>query len=309
MNDSDFELALDQSLHQMADGLSVEECLARFPQYADELHPLLEAAGHAATGLRAGEPLPPPNLARGRARVLQAARAPQTRPGVLILRWAAAFAFVMVLVFGVASASAQSIPGDVLYPVKRAIEAAQLALTGNLNARLRLEAEHNARRQSEVRELIRLKREAIVEFEGPVESATGDELVVAGVRIRGANAVTVGDRVRVNVRTTAEGSVVLEALTPIVVVSPADRSTPTFTATQPPSHTPTDAATATRSRPSKTASPAPSVTPMHTAAHTAPPTRVPTDIRLTATPERATPTPEQRATEPPPTPTSGRGRP
>lgn len=305
MNSHDFELALDRALQLRAEGVSIEACLARFPQYSNELRPLLEAASHAASGLRAGEPLPPPNLARGRARVLQAARASQTRPGVLILRWATSLAFVMVLAFGVASASAQSLPGDALYPVKLAIEEAQLALAGNLNARLRLEAEHNARRQSEVSELIRLKREGAVEFEGPVESATRDELIVAGVRIRGSNSVTTGDRVRVNVRTTAEGSVLLEALTSIVVVPPADRPTPTFTATQSPSLAPTNTATATRSRPSETASPAPSATPTPTAAST----RVPTDIRPTAAPERATPTPEQRATNPPPTPTSGRGRP
>lgn len=299
MNAHDFDLALDQVLQLRAAGLSIDECLARFPHYADKLRPLLEAAGHAATGLRAGEPLPPPNLARGRARVLQAARTTQTRPGTLILRWATAFAFVMVLAFGVASASAQSIPGDALYPVKLAIEAAQLALAGNLNVRLRLEAEHNARRQSEVRELTRLKREGVVEFEGPVESATGNELVVAGVRVRGANAVSAGDRVKVSVRTTAEGNIVLEALTPIVIINPVDRPTPTFTATHSPSLTPANEPTTTRIRPSETAAPVPSAT--HTAA--------PTEVRPTLAPTRPTPTSEQRPTEPPPTPTSGRGRP
>jgi len=315
MNDPAFELVLDQALQLRAAGSSVEACLARFPQYAAELRPLLETAAHAAGGLRAGEPLPPPDLARGRARVLHAARASQPRPATIVLRWATALAFVLALGFGVSAASARSLPGDVLYPVKRALEGAQLALTSNLNARRQLEAEHNARRQEEVRALSQMKREGVVEFEGPVESAAGDELTVAGVRVRGANSAAAGDRVRVRVRTTAEGGVVLDALIPIVVAPPATRE-PTRAPTLTPPTAATPEATATRPAPTGTNSPEPTPTPRRDPTRvptaspaTREPTRAPADLRPTATSERLTPRPEQRPTEPPPTPTSGRDRP
>jgi hypothetical protein len=308
MNDYEFDLALDAALQLRAEGVSVEVCLARFPQYAAALRPLLETAGHAASGLRAGEPLSPPNLARGRARVLQAARASQPRPAFLIWRWAVALAFVVTLAVGVSAASAQSLPGDVLYPVKRTIEGAQLALAGDLPTRQQLEAEHNARRQDEARTLSQLKRAGVVEFEGSVESATAEELVVAGVRIRGANTATPGERVRVNVRTTTEGAIVLEALSPITAPEPRPTALPPPTLTSPPlSTTPGREATVTVSptlaRLTQTASPFPS--PTLTTAPRLELTREPTSA------PRPSATPLPRATDPPPspTPTSGRGRP
>jgi hypothetical protein len=305
MNDPAFELVLDQALQLRAAGSSVEACLARFPQYAAELRPLLETAAHAAGGLRAGEPLPPPDLARGRARVLHAARASQPRPATIVLRWATALAFVLALAFGVSAASARSLPGDVVYPVKRALEGVQLALTSNLTVRRQLEAEHNARRQEEVRALSQMKREGVVEFEGPVESATAEEIVIAGVRIRGAGAAQAGERVRVSVRTTREGVIVLEALTPIGAPAPPERPTsppPPTSTPAPPTATVVREATATveptPARPTQTASPAPTAT--------APPVREPT--REPPTAARATDAPPARLTDPPPTPTPTTGR-
>jgi hypothetical protein len=189
--------------------------------------------------------------------------------------------------------------------VKRALEDAQLALTSNLNARLRLEAEHNARRLDEVRALSQLKREGEVEFEGQVDSATAEELIIAGVRIRGSNSVAAGDRVRVRVRATTGGEVVLETLSPIVVAPPIDRPLPTFTVTR--------EATSTRRVPTATTSPEPTRTPRREPTATltvAPPTETPTREPTRAPTEaRATLTPAPRPTEPPPTTTPGRGRP
>lgn len=307
MNDPAFELILDQALQLRAAGSSVEACLARFPQYAAELRPLLETAAHAAGGLRAGEPLPTPDLGRGRTRVLRAARWSRSPTAGPLWRWATALAFGLALIFGVSVASAQSLPGDGLYPVKRALEAAQLALAADLNTRLRLEAEHNVRRQDEARALSQMKREGVVEFEGPVESASAEEIVIGGVRIRGASTAQAGDCVRVSVRTTLEGAIVLEALTPITAPAPRERPTslplPTSTPA-PPTATVVREATATvgpaLARPTGTASPIPTAT--------APPVREAT--REPPTAARATATPPPRVTDPPPpTPTSGRERP
>jgi hypothetical protein len=73
--------------------------------------------------------------------------------------------FVLVFV-GVAAASASALPGDALYPVKRGLESAQLALTLNPAARASLQAELSARRRAETQAVINLRRETQVEFEG-----------------------------------------------------------------------------------------------------------------------------------------------
>jgi hypothetical protein len=70
-----FEIVLDEALQLLASGMSREECLRRFPRYATELEPLLAVAEAARTGLLADQPSPRPNLARGKRRFLDAARA------------------------------------------------------------------------------------------------------------------------------------------------------------------------------------------------------------------------------------------
>jgi hypothetical protein len=54
------------------------------------------------------------------------------RPSLGLMRWAAAVCLVLaVAIIGTATASARSLPGDTLYPVKRLVEQGQLALTSD----------------------------------------------------------------------------------------------------------------------------------------------------------------------------------
>ncbi len=236
MNDERaFELVLDEALQMMAAGASRDECLARFPEHAEALTPLLAAAEVARAGLHADDPIPAPDLSRGRRRLLLAARPPH-RSLFEFLRFATAMALAVVLVFiGVAAASANALPGDALYPIKRGLESAQLALTFDPATCATLQAEHAARRRAEAQAVINLRRETQVEFEGVVERVGENEVVVSGliVRVEGTVGFQPGDQVSVEANTTADGTIVAETITPVTPPRPAPEANATPTAARP----------------------------------------------------------------------------
>jgi hypothetical protein len=124
---------LYECLHLMAQGRTVEECLSSFPEQAAELEPLLLMAvsGQRAMGL------PQPSTtarAAGRQDMLTALAARRKRRRRLFpLRgWALAatsLIFAVILGSGTVMASFQSVPEETLYPVMRAVEKVQLALS------------------------------------------------------------------------------------------------------------------------------------------------------------------------------------
>ena len=142
----DIELILDRCIYEMRKGKGVAEILANYPDYAQQLLPLLNLVGEMeALPL----PLPSPNaiaatfihVGQEMARS-EAPRKPRSAPKKLLeisfenifrrpaLAWAfnGALALVVVL-FGAATISAGSLPGDVLYPVKLATEKVKFLLT------------------------------------------------------------------------------------------------------------------------------------------------------------------------------------
>lgn len=292
MSSAELDLILEQALQLRATGVALEACLERFPDHAEALRPLLEAADLTAAGLDAAAPLPTPDLARGRARLIAAARSSRSRAPAAPWRWAVAALIAIGLVLTMGVASSRALPGDVLYPVKRGLEAVELALTTVATDRLQLEADFNARRRAELIELTRLRRVGVVEFEGYVESADGDSLVVDGLRLTGANgAATAGDRVLVRVR-TGSGTLEIEALQSIRTVAPP---APTPTAT------PTTAIQPSATlRPTVTAQPTATARPPSTAdrsvgtatrePETQPAMRAPTETSPAASPEPGRPT-------------------
>lgn len=332
MSSLDFEHALDEALRLRSAGWTVSACLERFPEHAEALKPLLETADAVSLALFADKPVPKPDLARGRSRVLQAARSAGRRRASLPLgRWATALAFVLIVVFGTGAASAQALPGDWLYPVKRGLEAARLALAVDDTTRLQIDAEQNERRRQELVELARLGREGVVEFEGSVEAVTGTTLVVDGVPIEGSTRAAAGDQVRVRVR-TASGELVLEELSPVAAPAPTETPDPTSVRLPTTAPLPTDTRPAptdsdstrpavipsTRDAATITPEPTrePSATP--TVAATLEPTRRPdratptgaaTELSSTREPERASPTSEPTQPQRDPSPTPGRVRP
>lgn len=188
--------ALDECLGQLWAGASVKECLARFPDYARELRPLL----HLASDIRTHE-IPPPRPAAVRThrqRMLRAVHergrqragnrglltghlvSPTVRAGVIL---AAVIALLGSGAGGLAVAASGSLPGDLLYPMKRATENAQRFLATDRVARQELEEEFARRRYDEVRAVLDAGRTVTVEFEGSLEEIGDDFWVVGGLRV------------------------------------------------------------------------------------------------------------------------------
>ena len=165
----EFTQVLDQCLDKvLQEGATIESCLQRYPQHAAELGPLLTTVLETRRTLdftdNAG--------AKDRARLaLQSAlrhrKASSNRRSVWGLlgamsaqlaaprRWAtatAAAAAVLVVVggTGVVGASSASVPGQPLYPVKRAVEQVRLTATFNNQAKAQLYAGLASRRSQEL---------------------------------------------------------------------------------------------------------------------------------------------------------------
>ena len=149
---------------------TVEDCLARYPHLSDELRPLLEIA----LGIQTEEVTPSPEFRqRARKRLLEAmqpAVAPTERRGVDIFGWlkplarrtAVAIVVAALLVGGGATAYAaqDSMPDEVLYPVKMATEKARLAVIPSEAGKAGL---HIAFAEHRVQEMVEMCRRGRVE--------------------------------------------------------------------------------------------------------------------------------------------------
>lgn len=184
---------LDVCLDELHAGATIDEILKRHPAQSEELRPLLDAAlfaGAATTPL----PIPTQAASRSRARFLtEAARRSETarkKPALPFLRLfklsrvfsLAAVLAVILLTLGTGFASAASLPGDMLYPVKRSIEKARLGLTVNPSSRLSLEEKLDQTRAAEAARLLALDRPESIHFAGFLASA-GDGWSVAGLPV------------------------------------------------------------------------------------------------------------------------------
>jgi hypothetical protein len=114
---NDLETILDTCLYQIEEGeSSVEECLARYPEHAAELQPLLKAATKLA---RAREVVPDPSYklrARSQLNAYMQQYPQRKRVSPVFWRFAITFATVMMLFLASGTAFAQqALPGDALY--------------------------------------------------------------------------------------------------------------------------------------------------------------------------------------------------
>ena len=147
---------LDQCLEALRQGEDLETVLARHPQEARELEPLLRTALEVQQALAYLRPLPG---ARDRVWThLQPSLrpAPQRRrfPVLAWSRpWSVALASLVLALFlagGSVLASSQSLPGQPLYPVKLATEQVQVAFTPTRVGKARLELRLAERRSQEM---------------------------------------------------------------------------------------------------------------------------------------------------------------
>lgn len=180
---------LELCLRELENGADIESVLARHPQIADELRPILHAS-MAARGMAGAEPSPDA-VRRGRARLLQRAAemreakaAPLKRKASLLPRLAISFALVMMFFMisgaGMLNASADALPGERLYAIKRSVENVRLMLARDPDVRAALETRFYFERYAEVTALLNENRVADVQFAG-IFTRINNRMYVAGI--------------------------------------------------------------------------------------------------------------------------------
>ena len=117
---NELELILDSCLSQIEEGeASIDECLARYPEHAAQLHPLLKAATKLA---RARDVMPDPQYrmrARSQLNAFMQQNPQRKRVSPVLWRFSIAFATVIMLFLASGTAFAQqALPGDTLYDWK-----------------------------------------------------------------------------------------------------------------------------------------------------------------------------------------------
>jgi hypothetical protein len=295
----DIESIFDECLKEIESGVSLEACVARYPSLAAQLEPLLRLALEIQS--LGQEPAPAPlNLRAGRQRVLREAarlrnsQQQKERAGQapwwlnlqgLMRRSAAAVALASVLLVtilgaGTVAISANSLPGDTLYPVKRISEEVQLLLTLGEERKAQLVERLDARRREEALAVSSTQRVADLSFRGKVEAVQHGQWNIGGVPVRVSDetlvgeGVQVGTFVRVQVRSLSDGtllasSILAEPLAkpPQLTASPTPEETAAPTLAPTPSPTPTTSPTSrapAQTMPTSTPSATPTATPTST---------------------------------------------
>ena len=198
MMDAQLEVQLIECLDALAQGESIERILARYPQEAAQLRPLLQtAAGLPALRMEPSEAV----KMRSRQKFMAQAdllRRPSKRQSLWFLpRFATGFVaaglVAIVLSTGAVAASGSALPGDPLYGVKRTVENVRLSTSGSPVVRDELQRQFEQRRRDEANELLDAGREGAVEFTGPIESIQPKAWIVGGLAVEiDANTSIVG---------------------------------------------------------------------------------------------------------------------
>ena len=240
----DFESLLDQCLNQIRTQEDVQKCLAEHPDQADELAAYLNVALRLRP-LQTVEPRSALAAAEGRQRFLSQAAAMRKKQkqtlGARIAAWyngldfglsplrrglATSLATLALLVvflvgstWGGLAVSANSLPGDTLYPIKRAGEQVQLWLASSETTREGLQQEFDERRLEEAKTLIRERRPASVTFKGVITRVSDIVWLINGVTVEISSDIAASgefvDGVRVIVQGYVQknGSLVAEKVT------------------------------------------------------------------------------------------------
>lgn len=167
---SDIENILDLCLEKIRTGVPLDKVLAEYPEQAAELKPLLLVAARVEAA-----PRPEPGADAAYPALLQVLKHLPGRGGPGVLSWwnrlfrpqfVFARAMSLVLIFALLSwsavgVSANTLPGDLLYPVKLAAEQVQFALTVRPEGKAELRLTFSEQRMREV--LARYRRDGTVD--------------------------------------------------------------------------------------------------------------------------------------------------
>jgi hypothetical protein len=180
----------EKCLSELESGSSLEDVLNAHPRARGELERLLRLASQT-TQEQARDPSPSV-VHRSRTKLLARAvelRTARTHRGFSkwVPRYAVGFAAMLAALilsgYGLFSVSAQSLPGDFLYPIKRSAETLRLEITSNEQRRERLEEQFEKRRTHEVMRLLAGERVEYISFEGIVEQMRGKDWIVSGINV------------------------------------------------------------------------------------------------------------------------------
>jgi len=227
---------LEICLQELENGADLESVLARYPDLAEELRPILKASIMARTRI-VSDPAPDV-VRRGRAKLLQHASqmreakvAPRKRMIPFFQRLAISFTLATVFLAsgtGLVGASSSALPGENLYPVKRTWEDLRLFFTFDSDRKGFLESEYENERLDEVGRLLTEGRHETIQFAGVFSQANG-VMYISGVTVLiPANLQTPVDGATVVVtgRTNTQGFVEIDSieLLPAGTIVPAGRA-------------------------------------------------------------------------------------
>ena len=214
--------ALEICLGEIEGGSDLETALARFPEHADELRPILKTALKARS-MASAEPSPDV-VRRSRARVMQRAAelreskaAPRRRVIPVISRLAISLALTALFLsssVGLLNASASALPGEQLYPVKRGWESIRLFFIFDPHVREMMEDEFENERLHEVNELLTEGRHEVIQFAGVYMQVNGIDYV-SGLKVilpEGIPTLVNGDAVIVSGQTNAQGFIEISSI-------------------------------------------------------------------------------------------------
>jgi hypothetical protein len=304
--DEHLEAALIDCLDGLEQGQPIDQVLARYPELASELRPMLK------TAVTLPQLNVQPSLAAQRhsrdAFLSQAAAQKETKtlrqpsPWFSLRRalmpFAALALVVMIFAAGLGPLSAGALPGDALYEVKLLVENARSAFAANPAADAALTEQFNQRRIQEIGALLAQNRTADVAFTGEIEAIQPGSWTISGLttEITGGTQILGGDPLigqmaKVDGR-TENGSLIAATITLLPTgLPPTAEPTHTPPATSEPTETETPTATHTYTpTPMPTATNTPELTitstntPEPTATATIEPTATVTPIPPTAAP-------------------------
>jgi hypothetical protein len=188
--DKDFENILNECLDRLMDGESVESCLARYPQHAAGLEPLLKTALEART---AASISPDPGFRQRAGLEFQKAIAEMPektprRPFRWQLRWVipvAVFLVIFVSGAGTVVAATNSLPDSPLYGLKLAVEKVQLAFTFSSEGKAELYSRFIDYRVEEIASMA--EEGKFDQVKQATEQMNGQLLAMADLNIGGIN--------------------------------------------------------------------------------------------------------------------------
>ncbi len=183
---------LDRCILRLQAGWELEAILADYPAQADQLRPILQAL-LALWSSRPADEVPMAAMADSRRRLLKAAADIKYASATPWWRiswggfgrvWAPALIMLLCAVtLFTGIASAQALPGQVLYPVKIAAEQIGLSLPASPAGQLARVESYDLRRLDEVEELRSQQREQEVSLSGFLSHTDGDTWHVDGLQV------------------------------------------------------------------------------------------------------------------------------